>query len=64
MMRKCRRMRKKYAIIYQASKMVFCAFMLLIAFSAKASGFGFWNRNNRANKLFYAEEYQKAMELY
>lgn len=44
--------------------MVTCVCSLLVCIPVSGFGFGFWSRNNRANKLFYGGRYREAMELY
>ncbi|MCK4232844.1 tetratricopeptide repeat protein [candidate division WOR-3 bacterium] len=45
-------------------KFLFILFATLLFLSANASGFTIRTKNNKANKLFYKEEYKKALDLY
>ncbi len=47
-----------------AKRITIILFVSLLFLSSTASGFTIRTKNNKANKLFYKEEYKKAVDLY
>ena len=47
-----------------AKRITIILFVSILFVSSSASGFTIRTKNNKANKLFYKEEYKKALDLY